>query len=278
MDCTQKTIAARLAGIPCRPCLFGILNATPDSFSDGGRHNRTKELVEFAGTLIEDGADALDIGGESTRPGAKCVSADEELHRILPAIRQIRQLFPSILLSVDTRKAYVADTVLKEGVDIINDVSGLQFDGKMTKVVAKHHAGLIITHSRGTPENMQSRENLIYHDLIGEVASFLQKQALYAISCGIAKENILLDPGIGFSKTDRQNMELIDSVDRFQVLGFPLFYGISRKGFLSRIFKAGNNPELDMVSARLGRKLANAGVDCLRVHDPRTHFSMIHTC
>ena len=251
-----------------RPRLFGILNLTPDSFSDGGQHNASAEAAaDFAAQLAADGADALDLGAESTRPGSEEVPADEEIRRLLPALKLIRGRFPGLFLSIDTRKAEVADAALAAGADCINDVSGLQFDPGMSDVVASHHASLIVMHMRGTPDTMQAPENLVYGDLIADVSGFLRNAAEKAVRAGVDPARIMLDPGVGFSKTDEQNMILIRRAADFKKLGFPLFYGISRKGFIGRMFNIPCPADRDEATAQLQLDLCRAGVEALRIHN-----------
>jgi len=255
-------------GESARPRLFGILNLTPDSFSDGGRHNASAEAAaNFAAQLVDDGADALDLGAESTRPGSEEVPADEEIRRLLPALKLIRERFPDLFLSIDTRKADVADAALATGADCINDVSGLQFDPGMASAVAAHRASLIVMHMRGTPETMQAPENLVYGDLIADVSEFLRDAAGKAVRAGVDPARIMLDPGVGFSKTDEQNMTLIRRAADFRKLGFPLFYGISRKGFIGRMFNIPCPADRDETTAQLQLGLCRAGIEALRVHN-----------
>ncbi len=256
------------SGKLARPRLFGILNLTPDSFSDGGAHTASPETsLEFAAQMVADGADALDLGAESTRPGSDAVSVDEEIRRLLPALKLIRARFPDLFLSVDTRKADVADAALAAGADCVNDVSGLQFDPRMADVVAAHHAALIIMHMRGTPETMQSPENLVYDDLIADISTFLLDAVKKAVRAGVDPARIMLDPGVGFSKTDEQNMALIHRAAEFRKLGFPLFYGISRKGFIGRMYGIPCPTDRDEATAQLQLDLCRAGVEALRVHN-----------
>jgi len=255
-------------GIPARPRLFGILNLTPDSFSDGGQHNTSPEAAaDFAAQLVSDGADALDLGAESTRPGSEEVPADEEIGRLLPALKLIRARFPELFLSIDTRKADAADAALAAGADCINDVSGLQFDPAMADAVAAHHAALIVMHMRGMPDTMQAPENLVYGDLVADVSAFLLDAAGKAIHAGVDPARIMLDPGVGFSKTDEQNMTLIRRAAEFKKLGYPLFYGISRKGFIGRMYNIPCPADRDEATAQLQLGLCRAGVHALRVHN-----------
>ena len=263
-------------GKQSRPRLFGILNLTPDSFSDGGAHTASPEAAaEFAAQMVADGADAIDLGAESTRPGSGAVPADEEIRRLLPALKLIRARFPGLFLSVDTRKADVADAALAAGADCINDVSGLQFDPRMPDVVAAHHAALIIMHMRGTPETMQAPENLVYNDLIADISAFLLDAVEKAVRAGVDPARIMLDPGVGFSKTDEQNMALIHRAAEFKKLRFPLFYGISRKGFIGRMCGIPCPADRDDATAQLQLELCRAGVEALRVHNVKVTLQAI---
>ena len=254
-------------GALSRPRLFAILNLTPDSFSDGGLHDAPEAAAEFAARLVADGADAIDLGAESTRPGSGAVPPDEEIRRLLPPLKLIRARFPDLFLSVDTRKAAVADAALAAGADCVNDVSGLKYDPAMPEVVAKHRAALIVMHMRGTPDTMQAPENLVYGDLVGDVAEFLRLAAEKAVRAGVDPARIMLDPGVGFSKSDEQNMTLIRRAAEFHALGYPLFYGISRKGFIGRMFGIPCPADRDEATARLQLDLCRAGVQALRVHN-----------
>ena len=216
-----------------------------------------------------------DLIAESTRPGSGAVPADEEIRRLLPALKLIRARFPDLFLSIDTRKANVADAALAAGADCVNDVSGLQFDPRMPDVVAAHHASLIIMHMRGTPETMQAPENLVYDDLITDISTFLLDAVEKAARAGVDPGRIMLDPGVGFSKNDEQNMALIRRAAEFKKLGFPLFYGISRKGFIGRIFGIPCPADRDEATAQLQLDLCRAGVEALRVHNVKVSLRII---
>jgi dihydropteroate synthase len=215
-----------------RPVVMGILNVTPDSFSDGGRFFDPADAIARARRMAEEGADLVDVGGESTRPGAPAVSADEEAARVVPVVRAIRQAL-DVPVSVDTRKASVAREALAAGADAINDVSGLA-DAEMADAVAPSGAGLVLMHMRGTPETMQRLTD--YGDVVDEVAAELAESLARADAAGIARERVVLDPGIGFAKTAEQNLELIASLHRIQArLGRPLLLGASRKSFIGAL-------------------------------------------
>lgn len=251
-----------------RPLLMGIVNATGDSFSEG-KASLPATAVDRALAQLDDGADLLDIGGESTRPGAAVIPADEECLRVVPLVRELRKLRPSAILSVDTRKVEVARAVLDYDVDLINDVSMLRFSPDMAEVVAEAGAALIVAHSRGTPQNMKNPEFHDYGDdpvaaVIAELAEAKEK----ALRAGVAEENIFVDPDFGFAKTSEQDWELLHRIDELHQLG-PVVAGMSRKSFL------GNFLEQPDPMQRLGGTiaaalyLANREVEILRVHDVR---------
>ena len=247
-----------------RTYLMGILNVTPDSFSDGGLYYDREAALRRAERLIEEGADLLDIGGESTRPFAKPVSEEEELRRVIPVIEAIRERFPEIPLSVDTYKARVAEEALAAGADIVNDVSALRFDPRMPQVVARFRPPVILMHMKGTPQTMQL--NPVYEDLLGEIGSFLEERARLAESLGVPREGIILDPGIGFGKNLEHNLTLIRSCRFFKKMGYPILYGPSRKAFLGEILGK-EARERDTGTAAVVAYLALQGTDLVRVHN-----------
>ena len=241
--------------------LMGVLNVTPDSFSDGGRYFPLDSALQQARHLIDDGASILDIGGESTRPGAESVSTAEELRRVLPVIEAIRHE-SAIRLSIDTMKPEVADAALRAGATLINDVTGLR-DPAMIAVAARHHAGVVIMHMRGTPQTMRGLTE--YADLVAEVKAHLAAQAAAARAAGITE--LILDPGLGFAKTAAQNFTLLRRLDEFEELGYPILIGPSRKSFLSSI------SDLERPEDRLEGTLAAVAIGVLhgatfiRAHD-----------
>ncbi|MHB8585374.1 MAG: dihydropteroate synthase [Thermoplasmatota archaeon] len=248
-----------------RTLVMGIVNVTPDSFSDGGKFLEKDRAVRHAATLVSEGADILDIGGESTRPGAPDVGAEEELARVLPVIRALRTEI-SIPLSIDTRKSEVAAACLDAGAAIVNDVSGLR-DPAMVDVVASRGAGLVIMHMRGDPQTMQQAPT--YRDVVTEVGDFLAGQARAAMSGGVAREAIVLDPGIGFGKTVEHNLELLRGIPRLRARGFPVLMGHSRKSFIGKL--TGDRPAEDRLEGSLAAATLSAawGADIVRVHDVR---------
>ncbi len=213
-----------------KPKIMGILNVTPDSFSDGGKYYSVNDAVEHALKMIDDGADFIDVGGESTRPGSEAVSLDVELNRTIPVIKQIKSLRKDILISIDTTKSEVAKQALDNGASIINDISGLTFDDKMIDVAKEYNAAVIIMHMKGNPKTMQ--QNPYYDDVVKEVYSFLSSQSKKAFQNGIDK--IIIDPGIGFGKRIDDNFILISKLNEFQTIGYPVMIGLSKKSFIGK--------------------------------------------
>ncbi len=251
------------------PRLMGVLNATPDSFSDGGLHVSADLALSRALELLDEGADIVDIGGESTRPGAAEVPVDEEIRRVVPVVGLLRRERPDCAISVDTRKLEVAQAALDAGADLVNDVSGLEFSPGIAEAAAKAGAALAIMHMRGTPSTMQDPANLLYSDLLGEVSSFLAAKAEKAIACGVDPESILLDPGIGFAKDLAQNVELMARMEELSKLGFPLLAGPSRKRFIGVLGEEPDASKRDPGTCGAAAVLALKGVDFIRVHNVR---------
>jgi dihydropteroate synthase len=247
-----------------RTYLMGVLNVTPDSFSDGGEFNNLNTAVSQAKYLVESGADILDIGGESTRPGSQEISVEEEINRVLPIIQAIRKEL-TIPISVDTTKAAVAKAAVVAGADIVNDISGGTFDPEMLPTVAKLGVPIVLMHIRGTPQTMQKLTD--YQDLIGEILQFLEQQINCAIAAGIDPGQIIIDPGIGFAKNYQQNLEILRKLREFQNLNCPILVGVSRKSFIGQIL---NQPDAKQrvwgTGAACSAAIANSA-DILRVHD-----------
>jgi dihydropteroate synthase len=247
-----------------RTYLMGILNVTPDSFSDGGLFNTTSAALAQAQTMVDAGADIIDIGGQSTRPGAEQITLTEELDRVLSVLQIIRPKI-TIPISVDTTRAEVAQAAVEAGADIVNDISGGTYDPEMLPTVAKLDVPIMLMHIRGTPQTMQQLTD--YQDLMGEIYSFLSQQIKAAITAGIQHEKIIIDPGIGFAKNYDQNLEIIRSLPTFKTLKCPILVGASRKSFIGKIL---NQPE---PKARVWGTAAACcaaifnGADILRVHD-----------
>ena len=221
-----------------RPTIFGILNVTPDSFSDGGNFFSTDAAIAQAGLMISEGADAIDVGGESTRPGAKPVPLREEIKRVLPVIRAIRSRWSDVPISIDTVKAEVARAALAEGASIVNDVSGMSLDPDMPRVCAEAGCNVVLMHSRGTVAEMASYDKAIYgSDPVGEILSELEESIQTAQRAGIHPGRIALDPGIGFSKKTGHSLAALVELRRFVALGYPVFIGASRKRVIAELIR-----------------------------------------
>lgn len=260
--CGERTIELS----PERPFLLGILNVTPDSFSDGGKFVRFTEAIRQGLTLLEEG-NGVDVGGESTRPGAEPVSAKEERARVIPVLKKLRQERPEALLSVDTSKAEVAKAAMGEaGVNVVNDVSAGRWDEGMVKLMAKNRVGYVCMHAGGRPQEMQ--KNPLYKDVVGQIRGFLRERVETFVAAGVQRERILLDVGIGFGKTAEHNRELLEA--DWTELERPLFWGLSRKSFLeaTKIEKRMKDRDeaLDFWNREL---LARRQPMVWRVHDPR---------
>ena len=246
-----------------RTWLIGVVNVTPDSFFDGGLYFEPARAIERALALAAEGADIIDVGGESSRPGSSPISAKEEKRRILPVVEVVKQR-PGLLVSVDTTKAEVAEAALAAGADIINDISAGRFDPRMLPLAAESGAGIVLMHMKGTPRTMQISPH--YDDLLGEVKTFLRERLEAAESCGLAPESVLLDPGIGFGKKLEHNLALLNNLGSFGELGRPLVVGISRKSFLGKILNLEAHDRLEgTIAAAVVSVLRGASL--LRVHD-----------
>ncbi|MEM6389727.1 MAG: dihydropteroate synthase [Pseudomonadota bacterium] len=257
---------APVAGLTLdRPRLMGILNVTPDSFSDGGRFGTRDAALAQARALAGAGTDILDIGGESTRPGAAEVPEADEIARIVPVIEALRGAGLDQVISIDTRKSAVARAALEAGGDIVNDVSGLRFDPALAGLVAETGAPLIVMHSRGTPETMQSMT--AYDDALLDVYDALEQAVVDAEARGIPRARVLVDPGIGFAKRDPENLALLRRLSLFHALGCGILLGVSRKGFIGRIAGIDEAASRDPASAALGLWAVMQGVQVLRVHE-----------
>ncbi len=246
-----------------RPLLMAILNVTPDSFSDGGVFLNPKKATDHALRMEEEGADLIDIGGESTRPGAAPVSIKEELRRTLPVIEQLVKKL-RIPISIDTTKSEVARRAIDAGAALINDVSGFSRDPRMISVIANTKAGFVIMHSKGTPQTMQRHPR--YQDLIQEIKHFLEVQIETALKEGIHKNRIVIDPGIGFGKTGNHNLKILHQLDRFTDLGVPVLIGPSRKSFIGRILDLPPSERVEGTAAAVAIA-AFQGARIFRVHD-----------
>ena len=244
------------------PNIMGILNLTPDSFSDGGKYNKTKAGVNHAIDLFKFGANIVDVGGESTRPGSKSISTKEEWNRIGKIIKKINKKIP---LSLDTRKSEIMNKGIKIGIKLINDISGLSHDSKTINILKKYKIPFVIHHSQGTPENMQI--NPRYKNELLDIYDFFEKKINFLRSKGIKHNNIIIDPGIGFGKNLKHNMNLIKSISIFHSLGFPILLGLSRKKFIKDL--SGKNDTKERIGGTVASSLYTMmqGVQILRIHD-----------
>jgi len=255
-----------------RTYLMGILNVTPDSFSDGGNFYSEDNAVKQGLKMVDEGADIIDIGGQSTRPGAKQITLEEELNRVIPVVQALRQK-SDIPISVDTTRSEVAKEAIASGADIINDISGGTFDREMLPTIATLNIPIILMHIKGTPETMQSLTD--YQDLIGEIQDFLQKQINQATNLGIKKEHIIIDIGIGFAKNYEQNIELLRAISQFKLMNFPLLVGTSRKSFIGKILNQDDPKKRVWGTAASCAYAITQGVDILRVHDVAPMYDIV---
>ncbi len=254
--------------------IMGILNITPDSFFDGGKYNSIDKALKKAEQIIVDGADIIDIGGESTRPGADAVDADKELRRVIPVIKAIREKFQDIAISIDTYKSQIAKESIDAGADIVNDISGLSFDEKMLDLLSYNNCGIIAMHIKGEPKNMQKNphyEHLIY-DINYKFGAILDKAKEY----GIDKKRIVLDPGIGFGKTYPDNLKIINNISSFKIFGRPILVGASRKNFIGAILD--NDPD-DRLYGSLAAHISAFinGASIVRTHDVKATKDALKT-
>ncbi len=263
-----------------KPVLMSILNVTPDSFSDGGKCFQIEDAVKHVDKLTNGGADIIDIGGESTRPGAELLSEEEELKRVIPVIYELKKRYPDIFISIDTYKANVAQLALNAGAKMINDVSGLTMDPDMVNVAVKSNCPIVIMHNKGIPATkpeIRDQRSWIRMEkkfpspishlsslIIQEVYAWLQKQTQYAIDNGIKKENIIIDPGIGFGKTPEEDLLLLENLKELKLLGFPILAGPSRKSFIKTLFP---EEDIEKKSKEMIKLVIKNGVDIVRIHN-----------
>jgi dihydropteroate synthase len=247
--------------------IMGVINITPDSFSDGGKYNTLEKALSHAEKLIQDGADILDVGGESTRPFSKPVSLQEELDRVIPFIENLKNI-TSLPVSIDTTKADVAKNAVNAGASIINDVSAMSFDPNMPKTVSDAGCPVVLMHMQGTPENMQ--KNPSYSDLFEDLSNFFKERIDFSLKNGIKKENIILDPGIGFGKTLEHNLLILKNLENLVSLGFPVLTGTSRKTFIRKLVEKDDFPNhKDVITGSVASVCAAVlnGAKIVRVHD-----------
>jgi dihydropteroate synthase len=270
----QWLVRDRTVEIAPLPWIMGIVNVTPDSFSEGGAFQESGLAVDQALRLVEEGANIIDIGGESTRPGAAPVAKEEELRRVLPVVEQLAKQ-SRVLISVDTTKADVAREALDAGAHVVNDISGLTFDRDMTAVCAAARAGVVCMHIRGTPQTMQ--DNPRYDNVVEDICRFLAERLVELERLAIAREQVVLDPGIGFGKTAGHNLEILGNIRRFREIGRPICIGHSRKRFLKKLL---GRPVDERSFGTVGISVAVAlqGAEILRVHDVAATRDAIVAC
>jgi dihydropteroate synthase len=244
--------------------VMGVLNVTPDSFSDGGKFHDTSKALAQAEKLIDDGADVLDVGGESTRPGSEPVSTEVEFSRVVPVLEGLARMSAPVAISIDTWKYEVAQRALDLGVHAINDISGLRFDPRLADLAARYKAGLVLSHIKGTPKDMHL--NPTYDDVLAEIGGFLEGAASAAVAAGVGGNSIMIDPGIGFGKGLKHNLEIFSRLGELAGLGYPVLVGPSRKSFIGRILDA---PADDRLEGTIAACVVAAmkGASMVRVHD-----------
>jgi dihydropteroate synthase len=268
----QWKIAGRVFDLSRHGLIMGVLNVTPDSFSDGGKFFAVEKAVEHGLTMTGEGAQIIDVGGESTRPGAEPVAVEEELRRVVPVIKKLRAKI-DVVISIDTSKAQVARAAIGAGASIVNDVTGGRGDREMMPFVAEIKAAFIIMHMQGNPRTMQSDPR--YVDVVSEVADFFRQQYACALDCGIDPMAIAFDPGIGFGKTLEHNLELLAQLERIRVHERPLVVGVSRKSFLAKLTgSSGMNDQLAS-TVTLTSVLRTRGADVFRVHDVKENVNAL---
>lgn len=251
-----------------KPMLMGILNVTPDSFSDGGRYLEVSAALAQGLKLAEEGAEIIDVGGESTRPGAESVEAEEQIRRVIPVIEALADALPEDrFISIDTTLAKVAEAAVQAGATLINDVSAGRDDPQMFQLAARYRLPIVLMHMHGTPKTMQ--DSPAYQDVVSEVLQFLQARAEAAQRAGVAQEQILIDPGIGFGKRKSDNLKLLAHIDQFVATGWPVLLGTSRKRFMGQVLEVTDPTELISATVATTALGVMAGVKVFRVHDVR---------
>ena len=272
MAATQWKIAGQTIDVSEHALVMGVLNITPDSFSDGGRFFTAEKAIEHGVRMAEEGAQIIDVGGESTRPGAEPVPAEEELRRVIPVIEKLRAKIDTVI-SVDTSKAHIASEAIKAGASIVNDVTGGRGDKTMMPLVAEKKSGFIIMHMQGNPRMMQA--NPRYDDVVSEVADFFRQQYTRVLECGIDPMAIAFDPGIGFGKTLEHNLELLAQLERIRVHNRPLIVGVSRKSFLAKLTGLTEMSDRLAPAVALTSLLRTRGAGVFRVHDVKENVSAL---
>ena len=259
-----------------RPCIMGILNVTPDSFSDGGEYNTIEKALKHYKEMIEQGADIIDIGGESTRPYSNKISSEEEIQRVIPVIKEIRKYDKQTIISIDTRNSKTAKEAINSGADIINDVSAMEWDNNMLPLVKELKCPVILNHSSAAPDTMQ--DNTQYTDVVDEIYDYFQKKLDILYENGIEKSQVIIDPGIGFGKTTQQNYEIIKRLQEFKTLNCPILVGHSRKNFLKETILSDIREDLDAATMVVSQKLIENKVNIIRVHNVKEHKMLLNIC
>ena len=272
MAATQWKIAGQTIDVSQHALVMGVLNITPDSFSDGGRFFTAEKAIEHGVRMAEEGAQIIDVGGESTRPGAEPVPEEEELRRVIPVIEKLRAKIDTVI-SVDTSKAHIASEAIQAGASIVNDVTGGRGDKMMMPLVAEKKSGFIIMHMQGNPRTMQA--NPRYDDVVSEVADFFRQQYARVLECGIDPMAIAFDPGIGFGKTLEHNLELLAQLERIRVHNRPLVVGVSRKSFLAKLTGLTEMSDRLAPAVALTSLLRTRGAGIFRVHDVKENVSAL---
>jgi dihydropteroate synthase len=265
-------IGDRVFDLSRQGLIMGILNVTPDSFSDGGKFFTAEKAVEHALRMAAEGAQIIDVGGESTRPGAESVAAEEELSRVIPVIEELHARIDTTI-SIDTSKAQVARAAIEAGASIVNDVTSGRGDNKMMLLVAEKKSAFIVMHMQGTPQTMQLEPR--YNDVVSEVADFFRQQYARALECGIDPMAIAFDPGIGFGKTLEHNLELLAQLDRLRACDRPLVVGVSRKSFLAKVTGSSEISDRLAPAVALTSLLRARGADVFRVHDVKENVNTL---
>ena len=259
-----------------RPYIMGILNVTPDSFSDGGEYNTIEKALKHYKEMIEQGADIIDIGGESTRPYSNKISPEEEIQRVIPVIKEIRKYDKETIISIDTRNAQTAKEAINSGADIINDVSAMEWDNNMLTLIKELKCPVILNHSSAAPDTMQ--DNTQYTDVVDDIYDYFQKKLDILYKNGINKSQVIIDPGIGFGKTTRQNYEIIKRLQEFKTLDCPILVGHSRKNFLKETILSDIREDLDAATMVVSQKLIENKVNIIRVHNVKEHKMLLNIC
>ena len=259
------TAGPRTITIESNPLIMGVLNVTPDSFSDGGTYVTIEQAVNHARQMQAQGADIIDIGAESSRPGAQPIAESEELRRLIPVVEAVREAV-SLPISVDTTKAAVARSAIQAGVAIVNDISALQGESSMAQLVAETGVGVVLMHMQGTPQTMQQSPR--YGNVVEEVMAFLQQRAQVAIACGVRSSQIVLDPGFGFGKLQEHNLRMLAEFEAFTTLGYPVLAGVSRKQFIGNVIRRPVH-EREFGNAGAVAVAVLKGAHIIRVHDVR---------